>query len=316
MGLSEEMTLKFRIPHACWLEDDPFYWVKKDSSSPYKVLFVYDKAYIPKLKRVGFERVYFLPLCTDTKRFREVEVSKEFICDVSFVGGSYYESFEILEGLFKKWGNPKIRKIANKAVTIQSENLSLHIYEILEILQQEEEYFIPFEDSEGVVMFGRILAGAASSKYRERIINSLDGFDLHIYGDWGWRKIIKGNNIEFFGSLPHKDLRKLFVSSKINLNLTTTPIKTTLTRRPFDVLACGGFVLSDYRQDIKSLLEIDKEIVCFQDEEELKKKISYFLKHPEECRWIVKKGQMRVLREHTYRHRMEEIVDTMREFLN
>jgi spore maturation protein CgeB len=314
MGLSEEMTLKFRIPHACWLEDDPFYWIKKDSSSPYKLLFVYDKAYIPKLKKMGFERVYFLPLCTDSKRFEEIEASSGLICDVSFVGGSYYKSFEILEGFFKKWNDPKICEIAKKAITIQSENLSPHIYDILEILQEESQWFIPFEDSEGMVMFGRILAGAATSVYRKRIIENLDEFNLHIYGDEGWKKVIKGNNIKFMGSLPHKDLSKLFVHSKINLNLTTVPLKTTLTRRPFDVLACGGFVLSDYRQGIESLLEIDKEIVCFRDERELKEKLSYFLNHPEERRRIAKMGKKRVLREHTYRHRMEEMVNLVREF--
>lgn len=313
MGLVQELTAKLKIPHACWLEDDPFYWVKKEDISQYKMLFVYDKSYIPKLKTMGFNRIHFLPLCTDPRHFKEVAPSGKLICDISFAGGSYYKSFEIIEKFLERWGDPKIREISDEAIKLQSGNLSLHIYDILEAVQERHQCSVPFADEEGVIMFGRILAGAASSIYRQKMIDVLDGLNLHLYGDDGWGRIIEGNNVKFLGSIPHEDLAKLFVSSKINLNFTTTPIKTTLTRRPFDILACGGFVLSDYRQDIERLLEIDKEIVCFRNEQELKEKINYFLGHPQERKEIVQKGQMRVLREHTYAHRMERLINVMRE---
>lgn len=311
-GLDPQLTDELKIPQASWFEDDPFYWVRKGDISPYRVLFIYDKAYIPKLKDLGFKHVYLLPLCTNPYHFKEGRPSSESY-DLSFAGGSYYKSFEIIEGFLKKWADPKIREITYEAIRLQSDNLSLHIYDILEVVQDKHQYSIPFVDEEGRIMFGRILASGATSIYRGKIINSLDGFALNLYGDEGWRKIIKGNNIRFFDSLPYEELPRLFIASKINLNLATTPIKTTLTQRPFDILACGGFVLTDYRQDIGSLLEIDEEIVCFRNEEELKEKIGYFLKSPKERKRISRRGKERVLKEHTYRHRMEKLISIMRE---
>ncbi|HAV42826.1 TPA: hypothetical protein DCX15_02255 [bacterium] len=317
MGLNSQLCEELKIPHACWLEEDPFYWVRKKDVSPYRILFVYDKAYIPRLKGMGFKEIHFLPLSTDPEHFKEVSLSEEEIrrygCELSFAGGSYYKSFEIIEDLLGKWGEPKIRMISDETIRFQSNNLSLHIWDVMETFQHKYKYPIPFADEEGAIMFGRLLAGAATSLYRGRLINSLNEFDFHLYGDEGWKNLLRDGRIKFYGSLPYEELPRLFTASKINLNLTTTPIKTSLTQRPFDVLACGGFVLSDYRQDIQSLLEIDKEIVYFRAEEELKEKIDYFLKHPRERREIAKRGQRRVLGEHTYKYRMERLVRVMRE---
>lgn len=316
MGLPPELLLKVKIPHACWFIDDPFYWVKEDPASSYRAIFIWDKAFIPKLKKFGFNHVYPLPHCANQEIFHKVDFSdsdlKEYRCDVSFMGGSYYRSFEILEGLLKEWNETKIREISDEVIRIQSENLSLHIYDILETVQAMHQYYIPFADREGMIMFGRILAGAASSRYREKVVNSLTRFDLRLYGDGGWENLLKGEKVKYLGFVPDRDILKLFIASKINLNLATTQIKTILGERPFEILAVGGFVLTDYCSDIGSLFELDKEIACFREAGELEEKIGYFLNHPKEREEIARRGQERVLREHTYKHRMEQLVNTMR----
>ena len=71
------------------------------------------------------------------------------------------------------------------------------------------------------------------------------------------------------------EMPKIFHLSKINLNFTSKPIRTGLPLRIWDILCAGGFVLSNYQEEIPEYLEIGKEIETFASEEELLYKIDY-----------------------------------------
>jgi len=74
-------------------------------------------------------------------------------------------------------------------------------------------------------------------------------------------------------------------------------------------MACGAFVLNDYRRDLEKSFTIGKEIVCFKNVRELKTLLDYYLANPTEREIIAKQGQMRCHNEHTYHQRMQEIIE-------
>jgi spore maturation protein CgeB len=86
-----------------------------------------------------------------------------------------------------------------------------------------------------------------------------------------------------------------------------------VNQRLFDVPAAGSFVLTDWREQTRSLLEPDKELVCYREPEEAPELIRYFLAHPEQRRRIVQAARARVLAEHTWTHRVQSILDRLRE---
>jgi spore maturation protein CgeB len=61
------------------------------------------------------------------------------------------------------------------------------------------------------------------------------------------------------------------------------------------------------KAELKRLFKIDEEMITYSNIEDLRKKIKYYLSHPEEREEIVKRAQQRVYKEHTYKHRFEEI---------
>jgi spore maturation protein CgeB len=76
----------------------------------------------------------------------------------------------------------------------------------------------------------------------------------------------------------------------------------------FEALACRSFVISDSQKDVFKLFSSGKELVCFNNIQDLKAKIDHFLHRDEERRMIAAAGYEEVLKKHTYRHRLQEIL--------
>jgi len=77
--------------------------------------------------------------------------------------------------------------------------------------------------------------------------------------------------------------------------------------RNFEVPGCGGFLLTGQAEDLGSYYEIGKEIICFDDVDDLVDKVRHYLRHEDEREAIARAGYDRTLREHTYVHRFTEI---------
>ncbi len=99
----------------------------------------------------------------------------------------------------------------------------------------------------------------------------------------------------------------------MNLNVTVDQGKTSANFRIFNVTACGGFLLSDYKKDIEDLFEIDREVVCYRTPDELREKAEYYLAHPDELSEIAEAGYKRTVREHTFAKRAKRILSFIKE---
>lgn len=66
-------------------------------------------------------------------------------------------------------------------------------------------------------------------------------------------------------------------------------------------------MLTEYTPGIENYFEIDKEIVCFDNAEEMVDKITYYLEHEEERRAIARAGWERATREHTSSHMVANV---------
>lgn len=109
-----------------------------------------------------------------------------------------------------------------------------------------------------------------------------------------------------------KDLVRLFNRAKIVLNIHNEDFPDTETR-VFETLGCGSFLLSERLSSENPFSE--RELVQFDDTEDLMRKISYFLDHHEEREAIAERGHSAALKNHTYTYRAQQIVEIMSSFL-
>ncbi|GHU42000.1 hypothetical protein FACS1894111_05200 [Clostridia bacterium] len=92
----------------------------------------------------------------------------------------------------------------------------------------------------------------------------------------------------------------IFHHSKINLNITTKSIREGLPQRIFDVLGCGGFLITNYQAELADCFTVGEDLEMYTSSEELLDKIGYYLSHEKEREAIARNGYEKVKRNHNY----------------
>ena len=100
------------------------------------------------------------------------------------------------------------------------------------------------------------------------------------------------------------EMLKALSKSKIGFNLHIAAAGEYAGNvRLFEITGAGSCMITDWKKNIHELFEIDKEIVTYKTAEECLEKVKWLLDHPTEREAIAKAGQMRVLKDHTFRKR-------------
>lgn len=134
------------------------------------------------------------------------------------------------------------------------------------------------------------------------------GIVIDVFGDDGWLKQ-RHPNVRFHGSADNRDeCPAIYAASKVNLNITNAQLLTALPVRIFDVMASGGFVLTDFREDATSLFVSDRELKIYHDHDEMVSLIQYFLEHQAERELIAENGCKRVHSEYTFNQQLDKML--------
>ena len=151
---------------------------------------------------------------------------------------------------------------------------------------------------------------------RVELFDSLSQYKLGVFGD-GWTKYFlrRGKRVPNYyrGNATGEKVLKIYRSAKIALNLHYPDSKEGLNTRTFDILACGGCELVDYKQILVKHFKIGKEIISYRNLEELHQLVAYYCENIQELKEISKRGRKRILKEHTWHHRVDKILTTIRE---
>jgi hypothetical protein len=85
--------------------------------------------------------------------------------------------------------------------------------------------------------------------------------------------------------------------------------------RLYEATGVGTMLITDTKDNLHQLFEIGKELVTYSSYEEAAELVKYYVEHPTEAEAIAAAGQKRTLKEHTYRHRMEELAPILERHL-
>ncbi len=125
-----------------------------------------------------------------------------------------------------------------------------------------------------------------------------------------------GLSVDVFGSgwhedsfIPFYDMVRIFVQSRINLNLSGTSELTTnqINRRTFEVPGSRGFLLTMPADHLEDYYESGKEVVVASSLEELIDKAKHYLAHEREREKVAQRGHERTIAEHTWSNRFIDI---------
>ncbi len=298
------------VPYISWVYDSPQKELySKDATNPCNYIFVFDEIQRRRLLDIGLKNVYHTTLAIHSAKvirdITENTVNDGYLYDISFVGQLYkYDSlysmveqapseikkdiYELLDNCFMTWKDDI--SIYN---TVSDETITYLKSCDNKIITNDLPYITERFYYESAVI-SRILA----NKERVYCLNTLSEiYDLHFFTfDKDVTQLSSNVKIENGAKYDH-EVSKIYNKSKINLNITLHCIETGACQRVFDVMAAGGFMISNYQPELAKLFVEDEEIVLFRTKEELMEKVSFYLNHEDQRKAIASAGQRKVLME-------------------
>ncbi len=114
----------------------------------------------------------------------------------------------------------------------------------------------------------------------------------------------------FQGKAYFEEMAQVYSSARIGFNRS---IADDVNMRVFEVLCSGAMLLTNRLagSGLSELFRANEQIVEYSSEDELFEKLAYYLNHEAERERIAAAGRAAVLARHTYRHRLETILDVV-----
>ena len=100
----------------------------------------------------------------------------------------------------------------------------------------------------------------------------------------------------------------VFRRSKINLNITLRSILSGVPLRVVDIMAAGGFLITNYQEEIAEYFVDGQDLVIAYTPEDMLDKTAYYLVHEDERKEIALNGQRKVLENFAYTRLLPEIL--------
>ena len=308
------------LKYWAWVYDSPLMSLyMKEARLPNVYISVFDKKQLERLQPLGFKHIFHLPLATEVDYFGCVNISKEderkYEADIAFVGRLYdkrgYE--ELFEGADKEI-KEEADAIVNSCQCIwdgennifdrASDNLIQYIVE-----KESEDTWNNYNINKRYYCESIKLVRKCNENERVRILNALaKKHKVTLYSDEGSKERLQ--NVKVCPWVDYwKEMPKVFYMSKINLNISSRSIESGIPQRVFDIMAVGGFCLTNYQPELEEHFEIGKDLDVYHNLGELEEKVEYYLTHNEARVRIAVNGYKKVRKNHNYQVRLEKVID-------
>jgi len=199
-------------------------------------------------------------------------------------GLQYYDIFFTT----KSFGVEELKKLGCKRVEFIDNGYDPYTHRPVAVTKEDRSNF-----GGSVGFIGAYEQERAESVY----FLSKNGITVRIWGS-GWRKKkhashsnIKIENIPLWGD----DYAKAICSFDISLNFLRKANRDLQTTRSIEIAACGGFMLAERTTEHLSLFNEGVEAEFFSSNEELLRKVRYYLEHDEKRKSIAWAGYKRCI---------------------
>lgn len=305
------------VLYAAWIYDSPIH-VRNVESMYFKTshLFCFDRGQASAYEKVGIQARH-LPLASDPKLFLKQQISaadrSKYRSQVSLVGKLYQTDYAYycgpleeyqrgyLEGILKAQGKvygayflPEL--LTDELLKGMNERYSQASGGTASITKAELEYMLACE----VTARDRYVALAVLSNHFQvkHYAGSTDG---------------RLKNVQFMGYADYeREMPKIFQLSDVNLNISLRTIQTGIPLRVMDALACGGFLISNYQEELAEYFRLGEELVTYGDLDELVWLVDVYLKDEVRRKQIARRGQERVKHDFSFEKALRTILEVLK----
>ena len=314
----------YQTRYLCWTVDSPVPELFAKSLCHHtNHIFLFDRAQHQYFAPYNPEHIHYLPLASCTQRFDRVISTvtgsdrRAYSADISFVGSLYGEKNPVhqlnalpdyargymdalVESSLRIYGYNPIENAVTEELARTVKACSPDFFELADPVTSPDRY----------VTAHSYIGMQAAETERIRTLNTLSS---HFHVDLFTRSSVESlQNVHVHGGVESlTEMPKIFHLSRINLNMTIKPIQTGLPLRIFDIMGCGGFLMTNYQAELPEYFEIGVDLEAYSSLEELVDKCAYYLSHEEERKQIALNGYQKVCGQHTNVHRMKSMLEAL-----
>ena len=318
-----ELCQKYGIPYVSWVFDCPHYTLDSHmTNNPVNRIFLFDKKLYAQMQRKGVNTVRYSTLAVNAERLSKLCLALDAETDgnivyqheVCFLGSLYdneynfYDQVKYLPPYLKGYVDAVIaaqeRVFGADFFTMDSIFSDDHVRQLREFIKFEEtgKYEIDYDN-----VIRDILRKKVTVNERHHILEQMGRhFDTVLYTHHGAKDISGVCNLgvaDYNTKMP-----KVFRRSKINLNITLRSIMSGVPLRVIDILAAGGFLITNYQEEIAEYFVDGQDLVIAYTPEDMLEKTAYYLEHDDERKEIALNGQKKVLENFAYTKLLPQIL--------
>ena len=306
------LCFEHNIPYVVWSYDSPINLQTTEGLDyPTNHFYLFDRNEAARWNSKGFSCFKHLPLAVNANRLKQVcKYDPDFSCDVSMMGKLYRSTLPYLKNHMDKYCQGFIDGLINSQLNLYGSFLIDNaltddiINKINDSLQKNNSNFINVTKAQ--------LSYSISTQitYIERIsilrlLSSKCSTHLYTYTTSADEQALL-KNVSIHGPIDYGfQMPNLFFSSKINLNATLKDIQSGICLRALDILGCGGFLLTNYQEEIAEHFVNEKEVVMYESIEDAVAKAEFYLKHDDLREKIALAGQERAASDFRFEDRIK-----------
>jgi spore maturation protein CgeB len=300
-----------------WFFDNPHFFIKpahlEELEKPEVSVCVVTPGYFAELREIGYRGpISIIPLAYNDTLYNMKEqtpAAARYDHDVVFVG-----NIVPTRGKISDLDSPETLEIATIIRTFVNENVDTIFYpeeaaiRFLDYLESKTDADV----SEISSLIHQLSMHIFREEHRLRFLRDVHARDLHVYGS-GWEAYPDLKTIHSpIENGP--ELAALYRASRINLHIHEL---TLVHPRVLECLACGGFIISREvaakpgDPTVADSFIPGSEIAVFRTRDEMNGLIDFYLSNPKQREELAAAGRARVLRDHTYRARIEKLLDAV-----
>ena len=311
-----------KIPYYAWVYDCPHFTLyAKHIMLPCNHIGIFDRDMVKRLREHGVQTVYHVPLSVDTAYFADMirktpkRLKDPYCSDISFVGSLYTDEHNYYDLLL----TDRERDVADEWIRRQSfcydrdllrEAVAAGELPLEQIHKRmEENGSMLGEDycaDPSEILLASVLEKKVTVEERRILLHQIAErfgtqyrFALYSASDLAGYPLLQKYHkgvVDY-----HMQMPLVFAQSRINLNISLRSIHSGIPLRVLDIMACGGFVLTNRQPEIDEFFKENAEYVCYDSAEECMDKIDHYLRYEDKRKCIAQAGQKAVRERFGYR---------------
>lgn len=311
-----EICQKYGIPYVSWVFDCPHYTLDSHvTGNSMNRIYLFDKNLYAKMKSKSNANSFrYSPLAVNAERLSKLcqdmdaETGGRIVYqhDVCFLGSLYDNEYNFYDQV--KYLPPYLKGYVDAVITAQERVYGADFFTMDSIFSDDHvrqlREFIKFEETgKYEINYDNVIRDILRKKVtvneRHHILEQMGRhFDTVLYTHPGTKGVPGVSNMgraDYTNKMP-----MVFRRSKINLNITLRSILSGVPLRVMDILAAGGFLITNYQEEIADYYEDGQDLVIAYTPEDMLEKTAYYLEHEDERKEIALNGQRKVLENFAY----------------